>query len=185
MFICAGCSVKVRLDRSQDRLSHCEPSGLSRFRVRELDRPTLARNSEYPIWQSRVTVPSAGLMQPLGHLTKQSVLRRGGVRAMRTVEPSSESRTRTPAYAVFEISIERLSHLLTFISRGGQHFVDEMKPTSPHRSRRSAQRSRGLADLKTKKRAVKKLIEGHTKRHRLSPTQDNVQKRWQKGYRTS
>jgi hypothetical protein len=41
--------------------------------------------------------------------------------------PSGESRTRTPAYASFESNIERLSHLFTFISRGGQHFVDEMK----------------------------------------------------------
>jgi len=46
---------------------------------------------------------------------------------MRTVEPSGESRTRTPAYASFETNIERLSHLFTFVSRGGQHFVDEMK----------------------------------------------------------
>ena len=46
---------------------------------------------------------------------------------MRTVELSGESRTRTPAYASFETNIEGLSHLFTFISRGGQHFVDEMK----------------------------------------------------------
>jgi hypothetical protein len=45
---------------------------------------------------------------------------------MRTV-PSGESRTRTPAFASFESNIERLSHLFRFISRGGQHFVDEMK----------------------------------------------------------
>src|SRR2546429_5063458 len=41
--------------------------------------------------------------------------------------PSGESRARTPVYASFDSSTDKLSHLLKFILRGIQGFSDELK----------------------------------------------------------
>src|SRR5258706_3679598 len=41
--------------------------------------------------------------------------------------PSSESKARTPAYASFDSSTDKLLHLLAFISRGVQSYSDELK----------------------------------------------------------
>ena len=41
--------------------------------------------------------------------------------------PSGEAKARTPAYASFESSTDRLFHLLQFILRGLQDFSDELK----------------------------------------------------------
>lgn len=36
-------------------------------------------------------------------------------------------KTRTPAYANFDVNTDKLSHLLDFVRRGTEHFVDELK----------------------------------------------------------
>lgn len=38
-----------------------------------------------------------------------------------------DSKTRTPAFAVFDANTDDLSHLLNFMARGTQNFVDEFK----------------------------------------------------------
>lgn len=40
---------------------------------------------------------------------------------------AQESKIRTPAYATFDLTTDKLLHLLTFVRRGSEHFVDELK----------------------------------------------------------
>lgn len=44
---------------------------------------------------------------------------------------TQEPNVRTPAYAIFDVTTDRLLHLLSFVGRGSKHFVDELKSIDP------------------------------------------------------